>query len=146
MEAWEESGASGFCPAMLTRMFALLNRNLDVEEAVYRDMAAAGLGDGSVLDWKRRLGILLWSKDGYPTRSGEAAMSALVLQCESDIDKGPPPCTWYGGNNSDQPGYEKRILFRLLELFATDGGEENNTSLVDAIAPLGYTYHQYDAS
>ena len=43
MEAWEESGASGFCPAMLTRMFALLNRNLDVEEAVYRDMAAAGL-------------------------------------------------------------------------------------------------------
>merc|ERR1740124_1356920 len=42
MEAWEDTGASGFCPTMLTRIFALMSRNLDLEEAVYRDAAAAG--------------------------------------------------------------------------------------------------------
>lgn len=144
MQAWEESGASSFCPGMLLRIFALLSRNLDLEEAMYEDVA--DMEDGLVLDWKRRLGMLLRSEDGNPAQSGDSTISSLLSQYESDVAKAlaPPPYAWY--LDANEPTYEKCILYRLIELFATHGGQENIMSLVDVISPGGHTVHQHDVS
>jgi len=144
MEAWENSGASAFCPRMLLRIFALLSRNLGLEEAMYAD--AVNVEHGSVLDWKRRLGMLLWSKDGSPAQSGDSMISSLLSDYESDTANAlaPPPYAWY--LDVDEPVCEKCILYRLIELFATNGGEENIISLADVIAPRGHTFHEHDVS
>jgi len=118
---------------------------LDLEEAMYAD--AVEVEHGLVLDWKRRLGMLLWSKDGSPVQSGDSTMSFLLSQYESDTANAlaPPPFAWYLDVDDDSV-FEKCILYRLIELFASNGDEANIISLADVIAPRGHTFHEHDVS
>jgi len=141
MEQWNHSDESLLCPSVLIRIFALLCRSLDVEEVVYKN---ADPKNDRVLDWKRRMVMLLWSLDDSPSMYGGSMIPSLLLQYESHLAKGsvPPPCAWH--YNLNDPKHENCILYRLLQVFAPCKTEK--ISLAHLISPLGHTADQHDTS
>jgi len=147
LDIWNDSDVFNHLPQTLYRIYSLLSQNLDLEEKIY---SSSKVHD-AVLNWKRRIGMLLLSLDD-PERRERSSLSSILSQYESNVINGlvPPPRPVYMNDKSPLRSgvyYSKCTLYRLIELYAnTVDTTKSRNSMDMVVSPLGYTDNEHDFS
>lgn len=130
---WQVAGNSKFIADDILRVYTLLGGNLKVEEELYRG------GDHSV-DWKRRLGMLLFytcDNDG-----GVFDFERLVDMYQVSVDRGvaPKPQSEFCKND------ETCLLYRLISIGnpIVRGEHSIKYSMADVISPTSHAIYPQD--
>lgn len=142
---WENSGAVQKFPDGLIRIYSLLSRNSELEDNIFVSKCE------QILDWKRRLGILVYCQKDEKSSEGLSLVTHCVSDYRSKIDHNlvPHPYAEYSQFQEKRPylNVQKCILFRILELFVdwekSEGKSLNMTNIID---PSGFTSHLHDVS
>ena len=144
MKQWNESGAINHLPPDLIRIYSLLTRELDIERNMYEEARST---QGQILDWKRRMLMLLKSMIGDP-RNGDTLCTSLVKQYESEVASGvsPPATAWFRNCTQDTSVDRNCTLFRLLKVFSIVEGGEDKIPLSTVISPEGHSPNALDLS
>lgn len=135
LEMWNESGAQSHVPKGILRIFSLARGCTDTEENLFKSDSRS-----YTIDWRRRLGMYLWSRN-------ETEVSTLVKKYRADVSNGlaPRPLPIYVDKaQNDTTPTHKCVLYEILSKYSDD----KTTKLANIVSPASHTefHHDYFAS